>query len=117
MTVNLNANESNGGSAGNGGEGGTGIAGAGGFADIGGAGGSAGGSDGGSGGTGGDALGGAISNATTGILTIKPRSGARRGSKQFRATNLVTLPSRYTANFRVVMLISVTGKSAKAASI
>ena len=65
-------------------------AGSGGFADVGGNGGSAGGSNGGSGGSGGDAFGGAIDNSATGVLTIKPRFGAKRGSKQFRVTNMIT---------------------------
>ena len=48
------------------------------------------GGNGGGGGAGGGGLGGAIVNSSTGNLTIKPRLGAKKNSKQFKATDLIT---------------------------
>ena len=44
----------------------------------------------GRGGIGGDGEGGAIDNAQMGVLTINPELGAKKGSKQSKATDLVT---------------------------
>src|SRR5262249_20958973 len=42
------------------------------------------------GGAGGNGLGGGVFNATSGILTIAPRQGARKGSRQSQSTNTIT---------------------------
>ncbi|MFO0893192.1 MAG: hypothetical protein U0790_29145, partial [Isosphaeraceae bacterium] len=57
---------------------------------LGGPGGAARSGNGGNGGAGGSALGGAILNVNGGVLTIRPRLGAKRNSPQSRATNLIT---------------------------
>ena len=54
------------------------------------AGGSATGGTGGDGGEGASGVGGGIFNATTGTLTLKPRLGAKKGSKQAKATDVIT---------------------------
>ena len=45
---------------------------------------------GGNGGVGSNGLGGGIFNGTTGTLTISPRLGTRKGSRQSNATNTIT---------------------------
>jgi hypothetical protein len=45
---------------------------------------------GGNGGDGGNGGGGAINNLASGVLTINPRLGAKKGSKQFKATDVIT---------------------------
>jgi hypothetical protein len=57
---------------------------------LGGVGGNGFGRNGGIGGAGGDGLGGGIFNLDSGVLTIDPRLGARKGSRQSRAANLIT---------------------------
>ncbi len=44
----------------------------------------------GSGGNGGNGLGGAVNNSATGTLIINPRLGAKKSSKQGKATDLIT---------------------------
>jgi hypothetical protein len=56
---------------------------------MGGNGGAAYGGKGGDGGDGGFGLGGGISELSAGLLTIKPRQGARTGSRQSRATSVI----------------------------
>jgi len=79
VTVTFTSNQA---ASGNGGAGG---AAAGGVAQ-----GSATGGDGGDGGEGASGVGGGIFNATTGTLTLEPRLGAKKGSKQAKATDLIT---------------------------
>ncbi len=96
MTVNFSGKQAKSGSGGlggnggvaDGGTGGTGNAGAAG--GLGGNGGNAFGGNGGDGGEGGIAEGGGIFNATTGTLVLKPRLGAKKGSKQAKATDVIT---------------------------
>jgi hypothetical protein len=90
ITVNFSGNEASGGLGGNGGDARDGRGGAGGNGTSGGPGGPAYGGSGGNGGDGGDGFGGAINNLPSGIITIKPRLGARKGSKQSRAVNQFT---------------------------
>jgi hypothetical protein len=91
--VNFTANQISGGGGGNGGSGASGTGGAGGDG-TGGGGGGAGGNGaegtGGNGGNGGLATGGGIGKDYGGIITIKPRLGAKKRSKQSRAMNLIT---------------------------
>ena len=90
ITVNFSANQANGSSGGQGGDGGQAVGGNGGDGAVGGAGGNAFSGAGGSGGSGGGGSGGGIDNDTGGVLTINPRLGAKKGSKQAKATSLVT---------------------------
>ena len=93
VTVNLTSNQANSGVGGNGGNGGAANGGGGGNAGtggIGGTGGSATGGNGGGGGEGGIGQGGGIFDATTGTLTIQPRLGVKKGTKQAKATDVIT---------------------------
>ena len=90
ITVNFTANQATGGAGGIGATGGQGLGGNGGNGTAGGKGGNAAGGNGGGGGAGGGGFGGAIINSSTGNLTIKPRLGAKKNSKQYKATNLIT---------------------------
>jgi hypothetical protein len=90
VTVNFTQNQANGGAGGRGGDGGLGVGGAGGRGAVGGHGGPGTGGTGGSAGAGGVGLGGAIFNAGNASLTIDPRLGAKKGSRQSKATNLIT---------------------------
>jgi hypothetical protein len=90
VTVNFSGNFAEAGAGGIGGAGGFGGGGTGGNGQLGGNGGDGlGGSDA-NGGNGGNGLGGAILNGATGTLTIDPRQGARKGSRQSKATNTIT---------------------------
>jgi hypothetical protein len=82
VTVTFTSNQAASGNGGNGG--------AGGAATGGGAQGSAPGGDGGDGGEGARGVGGGIFNATTATLTLQPRLGAKKGSKQARANDVIT---------------------------
>lgn len=53
------------------------------------------GGNGGSGSNGGSGNGGGINNLATGVLTINPRLGAKKGSKQFKATDTITANSAH----------------------
>ncbi len=90
ITVNLVANQASGGTGGAGGQGGLGAGGDGGDGFSGGNGGSALGGDGGNGNNGGNGEGGAVFNDPSSTLTINPTKGAKKGSKQSKATDLVT---------------------------
>ena len=88
---NFASNQANGGFGGIGGVGAEGIGGDGANgAPHGGNGGNALGGNGGFGGNGGNAGGGAINNLASGVLTINPQLGAKKGSKQSKATDVVT---------------------------
>ena len=100
VTVNFTNNEAGGGIGGSGahgavGQGGKGADGTGGV--PGGEGGYAQGGDGGNGGSGGSGFGGAIANQPTGTLTIAPRFGAKKGSNQSKAVNLITANQAFSA--------------------
>ncbi len=82
MTVTFTANQAASGTGGLGSAGGEATGGTGG--------GGAAGGDGGNGGEGASGVGGGIFNATTGTLTLKPELGAKKGSKQAHATDVVT---------------------------
>ncbi len=91
MTVNFSNNQAQSGVGGVGGAGGSGTGGSGGTGNGGGgSGGNATGGTGGAGGEGGTGIGGGIFNAVTGTLTINPRLGAKKGSKQAKATDVIT---------------------------
>ena len=90
VTVSFRANEVAGNNGGDGGDGGSGFGGKGGNGASGGNGGDGSAGNGGAGGFGSGGEGGAIANFAGGNLTIKPRLGAKKGSKQSRATNLIT---------------------------
>jgi hypothetical protein len=90
VTVDFLANQSSGGDGGTGGAAGKGFGGSGGDGTTGGNGG-----DGvsgliGSGGNGGAGSGGGAANQSGGILVINPRLGAKKNSKQARASSLFT---------------------------
>ncbi len=98
ITVNLTSNQADGGSGGIGGIAAEGVGGNG--ADgspAGGNGGNGFGGNGGSGGNSGNGAGGGINNLATGVLTINPRSGAKKASKQFKATDVITANSASSA--------------------
>jgi hypothetical protein len=97
VTVNFSSNQATGAVGGNGAGGGVAVAGRGGNAAPGGVdpvgggfGGSAVGGNGGIGGESGIGIGGGVFVANTGSLTLKPRLGAKKGSKQAGATNVIT---------------------------
>jgi hypothetical protein len=90
VTVNFTSNQASGGAGGLGGAGGFGSGGAGGAGVRGGNGGDGLGGNAGNGGGGGNGLGGAIFNANTAALTIAPRLGAKKGSKQSNASDTIT---------------------------
>jgi hypothetical protein len=90
VTVNFTNNQANGGAGGRGGAGGLGVGGDGGNGVVGGHGGIGDGGTGGSAGAGGGGLGGAIFNSINASLTIDPRLGARKGSRQSKATDVIT---------------------------
>ena len=90
VTVNFQSNSATGAGGGHGGAGGFSSGGEGGIGTTGGYRFSGVGGTGGDGGVGNAGLGGAIFNATTGTLTIAPRTGARRGSKQSKSTDTIT---------------------------
>jgi hypothetical protein len=81
-----------GGSATGGGAGSAGIAG---IASVGG---SATGGNGGASGEGAGGVGGGIFNATTGNITLKPRLGATKGSRQAKATDVITTDKALAAS-------------------
>jgi hypothetical protein len=82
VTVTFTSNQAASGTGGNGGGGGTATGGNGGGGATGG--------NGGAGGEGASGVGGGIFNATTGTFTLKPRLGAKKGSKQAHATDVIT---------------------------
>jgi hypothetical protein len=90
--VNFSNNQAHSGVGGVGGAGGSATGGAGnpGVGNLGGSGGNATGGTGGAGGEGATGTGGGIFNAVTGTLTIKPRLGASKSSKQAKATDVIT---------------------------
>ena len=90
VTVNFTANEVAGNDGGDGGDGGRGFGGNGGNGASGSNGGNGTAGNGGDGGEGGGGIGGGIANFAGGNLTIQPRFGAKKGSKQSRATNVIT---------------------------
>jgi hypothetical protein len=97
VTVNFTSNQANGAFGGSGGTGGLSVAGNGGGITLGGAdpsvGGNGGNSFGGTGGNGGESgigQGGGIFVATSGTFTLKPRLGARKGTKEASATDVIT---------------------------
>ncbi len=83
-TLAISTNVATGGTGGSGGAGGNGIAG------IPSTGGRAIGGTGGDSGEGASGVGGGIFNATTGTLTLKPRLGVTKGSRQAKATDVIT---------------------------
>jgi hypothetical protein len=96
VTVNFSNNQALSGTGGVGGIGGHATGGSGGsgnngnVGNFGGSGGNATGGTGGAGGEGGIGTGGGIFNAATGTLAIKPRLGTSTGSKQGKATDVIT---------------------------
>jgi len=93
VTVNFSNNEAAGGRAGNGGDGGNHAFGGFGGSAVNGPGGSGGNATGGNGGnasSNGTAGGGGITVAGQGTLSLEPRLGAKKGSKQANATDLIT---------------------------
>ena len=92
--MNFMSNQANGGLGVNGGISGSGVGGGGGASHNGAelvrSGGNGRAGNGGTGGDGGFGIGGGIFNAMNGTLTIKPRQGAKKGSKQAKATDLIT---------------------------
>ncbi len=90
VAVNLRTDRDASGSGGHGGDGGSGFGGSRGAGITGGDGFSGTGGAGGAGGVGSNGLGGASFNATSGTLTIAPRLGAARGSRQAWATDTIT---------------------------
>ena len=90
VTVNFTSNEVGANVGGDGGDGGVGFGGLGGNGASGGNGGNGNAGNGGAGGGSGAGRGGGISNLPGGTLTIQPRLGAKKGSKQSKATNLIT---------------------------
>ncbi len=94
VTVNFTKNQAVGGSAGNGGNGGIDAFGGFGGAGHGGRGGNGGNATGGNGGNAGAISGigegGGIAVDTSGTLVLKPRLGAKKGSKQAGATDVIT---------------------------
>ena len=90
VTVNFTNNEVQGGFGARAGNGGTVKGGNGGNGSAGGPGGDAMGGNGGSGGEAGIGEGGGLFDALSGTLTIKPRLGAKKGSAQAAATNMIT---------------------------
>ncbi len=82
VTVTFTSNQA---ASGTGGTGGAGAAATGGLE-----GGGATGGDGGDGGEGASGVGGGIFNATNGTLTLKPELGAKKGSKQAHAIDVIT---------------------------
>ena len=97
VTVNFSSNQATGAVGGNGAGGGIAVAGRGGNVAPGGVdpvggglGGSAVGGNGGNGGESGIGIGGGVFVANTGTFTLKPRLGAKKGSKQASATDVIT---------------------------
>ena len=90
ITVDFRTNSAGTGVGGRGGNGGLGIGGNGGIGTLGGDGFSGSGGNGGNGGFGGDGLGGAIFDAKSATLVLAPRLGAKKGSKQFKATDTIS---------------------------
>ena len=95
ITVNFTNNAAVGGSGGNGFTAGNAFGGSGGNGEAGkgGNGGDASGGNGGNAGVAGVGSGGGITVDTAGSLVLKPRLGARKGSKQANATDIITLNS------------------------
>ncbi len=98
VTVNLSNNTAQSGFGGVGGVGGSALGGTGGNGDPGRTGGNATGGTGGAGGEGATGAGGGIFNATTGNLTLKPRLGAKKGSKQAKSTDTITTNNALSAS-------------------
>ena len=101
ITVDFVANQASGGAGGHGGAGSEGFGGNGGNGGggkVGGDGFTGTGGNGGNGGTGGRGVGGGIWSAASSTLTIDPRLGAKKGSKQSKARDTITLN---LANFGV----------------
>ena len=90
VTVNFTSNVAAIGNGASGGAGGTAAGGFGANATAGGAGGNATGGEGGDGGLGSFGIGGGIHNANNASLLINPRLHAHKGSKQSKATDLIT---------------------------
>ena len=90
VTVNFSNNQVRGGFGGTGAGGGTVKGGNGGNGVVGGTGGNAVAGNGGNGGESGISEGGGIFDANTGNITINPRLGAKKGSAQAAATDLIT---------------------------
>ena len=98
--MNFTSNQADGGLGGNGGVSGSGAGGTGGPSHNGlsGTSGGAGRSgDGGEGGDGGFGMGGGIFNSTSGTLSIDPRQGAKKGSKQAKSIDLITANQAHMA--------------------
>jgi hypothetical protein len=90
ITVNFKGNQANGGAGGHGRAGEISLGGKGGDGTQGGNGGGSDGGSAGHGGNGGNGSGGGVWAGSTGNLTLAPRMGVTKGSKQFRATNSIT---------------------------
>ena len=90
ITVNFTSNQAFSGNGGTGGNGGAATGGFGGNGGVGGRGGNATGGDGGDGGFSSFGIGGGIHNADATTLVIQPRLKAKKGSKQSKATDLIT---------------------------
>jgi hypothetical protein len=90
VTISITNNQASGGAGGRGGTGGLAAGGDGGSGVVGGRGGDADGGSGGQGGSGGRGSGGGIFNTKSAILTIDPRLGTRKGSRQAKATDTIT---------------------------
>jgi hypothetical protein len=93
VTLDVTSNQAVSGTGGTGGAGGSATGGDGGdtgIAVIPSAGGNATGGNGGNSGEGASGAGGGIFNATTGTLTLKPELGAKKGTKQAKATDVIT---------------------------
>ena len=90
ITVNFTANQAFSGTGGRGGNGGAGTGGFGGNGNVGGRGGNATGGNGGDGGFSSFGIGGGIHNANATTLVIDPRLQTKKGSKQSKATDLIT---------------------------
>ncbi len=90
ITVNFTSNQAVSGTGGRGGNGGTATGGFGGNGAVGGRGGNATGGNGGDGGFSSFGIGGGIHNANATTLLIDPRLHTKKGSKQSKATDLIT---------------------------
>ena len=101
VTVNFTNNQARGGVGGNGGSGRNTKGGNGGNGATGGKGGNTLGGDGGNGGESGIGEGGGIVVDVSGTLTIDPRLGAKKGSKQAKATDQITTNQRFRVRRRL----------------
>ena len=90
VAVNFLNNQAKGGEGGSGGDAGAALGGKGGNGQTGGRGGNASAANGGNGGQSGGSVGGGIDVQFGGTLTLSPRQGAKKGSKQSGATDSIT---------------------------